>query len=1358
MQISDGVTTTDYGSSASISFSNTYDPADTSVTPVVNKDLSGRDLAAGEFTFAVFANGMANHTSTTGALITGTNNADGTVSFTNSLPFSQVGKYEYDVVEINGGLGGVAYDTTIYDLVVEVKDVGGQLEATYYYEDSTLTSVTFQNSYTTTDTEITISGNKVLTGRPLVNAEFRFTLTEVTDASGANVKTGGVSLTAENDADNNSDGTTQFAFPAISYTQAGEYYYLVEEVNAGSTLMGVTYSSAKYVVKVTVVDNGVGNLVATSEIVSGGASLTFENTYVPQSTSTDLSSSQQLTGRVMEDGEFEFILTEKTDDTYTTDKVGGVKETVKNDADGNIIFSTLNFDTTGDYYYVVEEKAGSLGGVTYDETKFHVHISVTDNRMGQLVATTTVVKVAVVEGVPTEIEVGTMEFHNTYTVDGDGELTLHGNKVYNQTLSGGEFSFGLFDGDGNWIETVQNNADGSFSFSKLTYNETDVGKSYTYLVEEILPNVGGTEVSIHEGITYDTTVYTVVVTITDNGVGGITVSHTVNGAATPIVFTNSYDITGHDTVTLSGTKTMTGDRTAVSAGEFEFGMYDGSTLIDKVAVKADGTFVFAALTFDKDDIGDDIVYTVKEIPPATNPMNGVTYDETVYTVQITVTDNGKGGVDASYTINGSAHNVIAFKNSYEAAPVDYELEGLKTYTKPLKGDDFTFWLQGQIGSLDIDQTKKNDASGKIIFDKLTFTDAGIYTFTVTEIDKILGFIDYSTEVYTVKITVRDNGLGQLQVTNVAVTDSNGDAASGVLFENTYVLDDEAMITLLGTKTLSGFRTQLQDQEFAFGLYDSEDNLLQTVYNDTLGNFVFDSLIFDENDVGKDISYTVKEILPVVDGVEVTEHEGRTYDTTVYTIDVTVVDNEKGGIEVSYTVNGVADAPIAFANTYKVTPAEIQLEAVKHYNKPLNGDDFTFTLTGEGQNQTKKNDASGKIVFDKLTFDQVGSYTYQVKEVKELLGFIQYSTQVYDITVSVTDNNKGKLVATVSINGSADTDMEFTNTYVLDGEDSVVLEGTKFYNQTLNGDDFTFVLLDHEGNVLQTKKNDAAGKIIFDALEYTEADAGKTYTYLVEEVLPTAGGVEVSIYEGITYDTTVYKVEVTVSDNGTGGIDATYTVNGGNNAITFNNRYDVTEHDTVTITGNKVMTGDRTTVKAGEFTFGLYYEDGTPVLDVNGDHIQATVDADGNFAFPTLTYRPDHQRVHKYLVKEIIPATNPANGITYDTTEYAVEVHVVDNGRGGVDATYTVNGSAHNTLTFTNTYEAAPVEHILEALKIYDKGLKGNDFTFILSGEGVEQTKKNDASGKIVFDKLIFTEAKTYTFTVTETDPWLHRLL
>ena len=1341
------------GNAATISFTNTYDPKDAEVdldiVPTVVKHLEGRTLKAGEFTFAVFENGKASHTSTEGALAVGTNDAEGNVNFDKVLSFSQVGTYHYDVVEITGSLGGVSYDTTIYDMVVEVKDVNGELEAVYYFEDAVADQVTFSNDYEAAGTSLVIDGTKTLTGRPLVNAEFQFTLTEIVSATDTTAKAGGVSLIAESDPDNDDDGTTQFKFPAIDYSEAGTHYYLIEEVNGGTTQNGVTYTTAKFVVQVTVTDPGNGQLAATSEVLDGD-SVAFTNTYVPQSTSANLSSTKTLTGRVMIDGEFEFTLTETGSD-YTTAK--GYTETVKNDTNGDITFSTLHFDKAGDYYYVIEETKGSAGGVTYDETKYHVHISVVDNHQGKLVATTQITRITVENGQQVETSVGGISFYNEYSISDSDELVLEGTKkLVNHTLEAGEFSFGLFDSEGNPLETVQNDDEGKFTFPALKYDETDVGKTYTYLVEEILPVVDGTELTVYKGITYDTTVYTVEVTVSDNGEGGITVAYTVDGnAAGELVFENTYSVTGNDTVELSGTKTLTGDRTSVTADEFTFGLFEGTTKKAEAKVKADGTFQFPALTYTAADVGRTFTYTVKELLPVVDGAEktvyqGITYDLAVYTVVVTVVDNGAGGVDASYTINGSGHTHIAFKNTYAAAPVEQPLKATKIYEKGLKGGDFTFTLEGEIDGVSVYQEKKNAQNGDIIFDNLKFTKEGTYTFTVTEVDKVLGFIDYSKEVYTVAITVTDNKLGQLEITKVEILNSTGTDSDTIVFENVYVLDDEAKLTIFASKTLTG--RNMTAGEFSFGLYDSNGKLIEKVTNAADGSFHFKALEFDETDLGTH-TYTVKEILPEVDGVVQKTYEGVTYDTTVYTVQVTVFDNGKGGIEVIHSVNAVDKAPITFANKYEVAPAEVNLKGNKTYDKGLVGDDFTFILEGEIDGtkvkQEKKNDQYGVITFDALKFTKTGTYEFTVKELDEALGFIEYSKEVYEVEVTVTDNGKGALVAAVTVNDKSDGSITFDNVYkYIDAEDEVTITGSKIltgFRTKVQEKEFSFGLYEGatEIEVVDVK---ADGTFAFSTLTYGKDDVGK-HTYTVKEIIPE--GAVGGVYEGRTYDDTVYTVTVDVVDDNKGNIVATAAITGAE-AITFTNKYEV-EAAKVKLEGSKTydkpLAGD-------DFTFILEGEiDGTKIKQTKKNA------ADGSITFDELTFTKEG--TYSFTVKEQEEALG---FIQYSKVVHEVEITVTDNGKGKLVAAVTVNDLSEGEISFVNVYQFIDADDEVtisgtKKLTGFRTQLKENEFSFGLY-KGTEEVEvvKAKADGTFTFKTLTFDQDDIgqHTYTVKEILP------
>lgn len=524
-------------------FKNTYQPkeAEVNVNTFVKKELTGRTLKAGEFTFQLTENGKTYENSASNRRLTGTNAADGTVAFGGTLKFSQIGIYEFDIREVKGQLGGVTYDNTVFDLVVEVSDENGVLSARTYFEDSVDNKVTFQNSYNAANATLVIDGTKKLTGRALINGEFDFTLTQVTDASGKAFVENGTLLHAENDPDNNADGITQFAFPAIEYTKADvgkTFYYLVAETHAGETIFGVTYDTKQYVIAVTVSDNLDGTLKVEKEILNEtDQKLAFENVYTSQSAKVTLTAVKKLEGRDLEEKEFTFKLTQ-IDDTYNA-LMNGIHEEVKNNADGIVTFKELEFEKADDYYFMIEEVQGNAGGVTYDDTKYYAHIKVTDNGVGQLVAHTdiTMEKVSEEEGQTTTVRVpaSTILFNNVYKVDST-KAKLDAVKVLKgRTLKAGEFSFVLKGEAGEVLQTVTNAEDGKISFDEISYEKAG---TYKYYVSE--------EAGTDKDVTYDKTEYVVEIKIVDDKAGKLIAEDPiirkvgVNGTEKEIRFVNTY--------------------------------------------------------------------------------------------------------------------------------------------------------------------------------------------------------------------------------------------------------------------------------------------------------------------------------------------------------------------------------------------------------------------------------------------------------------------------------------------------------------------------------------------------------------------------------------------------------------------------------------------------------------------------------------------------------------------------------------------------------------------------------------------------------------------------------------------------
>lgn len=461
-------------------FKNKYTAKPVNVPLSVTKKLTGRELKAGEFEFVL--KDKAGKT-----VETVKNTADGQVNF-RALEFTKTGTYVYTISETKGNLGGISYDTHQVTATIEVTDDGsGQLKAKTSYKDN---NQTFNNTYTTKKTSASLEVTKALLGRTLKADEFEFVLKN--DEDGSEVQK----------VKNTADGKVVFA--PIEYTKAGTYKYTIVETNAGQTIDGVTYDSLEVKVIVEVTDDGEGNLTAN---VTYPADKEFNNSYGASKTSATLAVKKTLTGRELKADEFEFTL---------TDQDGNVKETVKNDKDGNVKFSALEFDKAGTFTYKIAEKTGTATGITYDTKTITATVTVADNGKGALEATVTY-----------DDE---KAFENTYTPAGATSVTLGAKKVLEgKNLEAGKYSFELKKEDGTVVETVTNAADGTVTFSPISYDESQVG-THKYTISE----VAGTET----GITYDKTVQEVEVTV--EKVSATELKATASKEAKDLVFTNKY--------------------------------------------------------------------------------------------------------------------------------------------------------------------------------------------------------------------------------------------------------------------------------------------------------------------------------------------------------------------------------------------------------------------------------------------------------------------------------------------------------------------------------------------------------------------------------------------------------------------------------------------------------------------------------------------------------------------------------------------------------------------------------------------------------------------------------------------------
>lgn len=605
----------DITESGGILFTNTYTPAPVAVTFSGTKYLEGRDPKDSEFFFQLYSTGEDYVVAADAvALELVSNAADGSYSFS-ELTYRGTGTFHYVIRELDGGLGGVTYDENVYEIeVVVTDDLNGQLSASIHVDGEAVNTSAFDftNNYTVSgDTQAVIHGTKQLTGRELESEEFSF---QLVNASGTVIQT------VKNDANG------YFAFAPLTYDAVGTHSYQVKEVPG--SLEGVTYDAAVYDVTITVYDNGAGGLSARVDAYTGGElaeDIVFENTYVKPG-ELILAGNKILEGKNLEEKEFTFTL-QQTDAGFVP-VTNGESQTAANAADGSFAFDAVKYEKAGTYYYVIRETAGDDDHMVYDTAEYRVTVTVAENETGKLTASAQYQKITKdAEGETVAEAAETLTFTNTYTPE-PTDLQIGGTKILTgMELTEGAFSFQLMDAEGQVIETVANDADGSFAFGKLDFT---VAGTYTYTVRE----VPGEE----KGIIYDETVYTVVVDVLLQEDGSLKAEaiflNEQGEKAETLAFVNSYSEPGEICVPIVIHKTVVNqENRATSPAGFKFRLADEDG--KEVAVLTSNVIGFAshAFRFDEKDVGKTYVYTVEEIDEGEEHM---TYSDAVYTIRITI--------------------------------------------------------------------------------------------------------------------------------------------------------------------------------------------------------------------------------------------------------------------------------------------------------------------------------------------------------------------------------------------------------------------------------------------------------------------------------------------------------------------------------------------------------------------------------------------------------------------------------------------------------------------------------------------------------------------------------------------------
>ena len=1215
-----------------------------------------------------------------------------------TIDYTKSGTHYYEISE-NSQIGNsVHYDKTTYTAVVKVtKTADGLVASTKYYKDYNYSDTSKnKESKGTLDfankmqTSIRLHGTKMLDNDKAKKDAFTFDIIQV-DENGTAVANG---YTEE--VKNGANGAIESK--DIPFTAPGTYYYKVTE-KAGNK-ENIAYDKSYYTAVVTVEKNGL-NLSASVQYyknVNGGqitdqtsADMTFQNK--TKKTSIQLNGQKTLLGKnqstgaalTLQDGEFSFDIAE-ADANGTVKKDASIK-TVKNKADGSITFPDYEYNATGDYYYRISEKQSSnpaIAGMDYDESIYLVHVKVANNEAG--------------DAFTAQIQDVVKYADQTALKDKNG-TTVNGTEIANNNVAA-------------FTNRVRY---GSITFTgNKTLNDKPSAEAFRYTVVEKSADGGTVEDGYKSGV----------------------IKNDTNGA-----------------------------------------------------------IQFPAISYTKAGIH---YYDVREINDSAD-TTGIAYDNTVYTVVVVVEDdNSESGTglttnavyykDFDYkTKTGTKveNNSITFANNMSAS---VSLEGMKTLDgkKVSKAGEYSFDIvetnaSGDALEGEAPQSVSNDNTGKFTFPAYTYTDEGTHYYKITENqNNPKSGIKYDTSSYLVTVTVAktvEDGKVSLKatVTDTKKTDANNTVSDtkDITFNNQTITYSDAKIQLTATKNLAGSPSE---KEFDFKMEECDENgnvtagtKVVTASNDKSGLITFDELTY--KDAGTHY-YKISEAAPenpeaniVYDNAAYIVKVDVTKDDTAAALTATASEYKKlvTGADGQTTTENVES--VVFNNGIKVSTSFTGQKYVDgeltstagafSFTLTRTDDTYANALTGEdAYSETVSNDAAGNITFTEINYDTPGDYYYTISEnvPEQQEANMYYDEAVYRAKVTVSKDGQVTVEKSVVPYDGYEGDDGNTFEPVEDDEFLIfnnyhfmtmsmdyalaTITGTKtLKGGNLEAGEFRFGLYDSNGTLIDTKTNDASGKITFRTIPYYTAG---TYSYTVKEI-NEQGENNVS---DIEYDPSVYTVTVNVDENMDTSI--TYIKNGTNvdnssesvDGISFENKMSVTAA-AIDPAVKKVL--NNAELQPGEFTFQLF--------DENNNLIDTKKNTDnGSVLFDSIIF--DEVGDYNYTIKELIPS-DPGQ-ITYDDREIKVNVSVTkDDTTGNLEAaiTYLEDNAPTEEPTFVNTYNPISIR-VQKTSKDGSKDpLKGATYALykVLSGEGRDiliGTQISDENGYMTFENV---EPGTYYF-------------
>ena len=935
-------------------------------------------------------------------------------------------------------------------------------------------------------------------------------------------------------------------------------------------------------------------------------------------------------------------------------------------------------------------------------------------------------------------------------------------------------------------------------FGTIKYTEPG---TYVYRVSE--KNAGTTV----DGIAYSKNVAEVTVTVTPNKRGELSAAVKVTWSeADETEFKNVYTaepVESSVTDQITVTKSLTGRD--LTADEFSFELLE---IIDKevkpvetVTNGADGKVTFSAIKYT--EIGQH-TYMLREVK---GDAGGIDYDDAFYTIVTTIADNGKGQLVATHELKDAKDvKSIEFKNAYTTNAAVASLAGKKNLQVPdgLTPADitgkFTFTVTGEEGApMPANASVTNDAKGKVDFGKITFTLDDLnkalgekpekrehtFTYTVTESGEVAGVTNDAELSRTVSFTVTDDSEGNLRVSR------KPDGNAAFTFTNTYsVTPVETSVTdkIAATKVLTG--RDMAEGEFSFELVEGEGKdakVVATGKNAADGKITMSTIEYTKAGTH---TYTLCEVKGNAGGI--------TYSDAKFTIETTITDKGDGTLEAKHVLKDDVKAA-TFENAYSVTPINAELDF--DLSKAIDGrdwtdaDKFSFTVTApEGTplpdpatvTVSKKDakDGIAAIKFGEIHYTAAGTYKYEIRENAGSAAGMTYDAHVATAEVTVTDNGKGVLIANVTKKESG----RFTNKYHT--ELNYTAAGGLKLSKTLSGrpmteGQFTFTVTADEAsanalgllpgaNNFKSPATAEATVGLIDILaghevKFTQADAGKTFTYTVAEKNDDK--------PGYTYDDAVRTVTIAVDDDGAGTLTATTTVSGGPEGthttvhksgenkvesalVPFHNSYSATTNTpggtAAQVVATKTLTGRP--MADGEFWFGIAYqgelvgyENLKPNIGghVSFDALHYDTEMLANLEAAGLAHRTDKDGKLAWTINYTAyeDLFGLPNGVSATTWSFGFKVIVVDNGDGTLTATVDYGGVEP---LFENVYGADAVDAALTGAKKLQaaEGLAPADitgkFTFTVTADEAgapmpeRTTATNDAAGNVDFGKIHFT--------------------